>query len=1025
MALLLVVLTAITATFVSGTHAETNVQHRLQAQSDARLALTRMREDIHCALNVQSFAANAYGGYTLSLTEEYNQCAVVDSLAGGGSSIVYLAWCTIPDPAVAGTFDLYRKNGSCDSSGTLEAKGIVIPVSGIWPAGQTGNIWPAAGACQTGYLKTQPVDMAVNPDAVGSPNESYELKDEIALRNSTRSVGCTGVGPVAQLVFTTQPSGAVRNAPFATQPVVTAEDASGNTVTTYSATVTLSIKSGTGTSGAVLSGCSGTLSSGVVVFSGCKIDQTGTGYVLTATDGTFVIDSASFDVSGSVTSLLVAGYPSPTVGGVGHSFTVTAKDAGGTTVSGYVGTVHFTSNDGAATVPLDYTFTAFDNGTHTFTATLRTFGTRSITATDTVTGSVTGTQGGIVVGAGGVASFVVAGYTSPTVGNVSHTFTVTAKDAGGNTVTGYNGTVQFTSSDGTATLPGNYTFLAGDNGAHTFSATLKTFGTQSITATDTVTGSVTGSQTGIVVSYGPAATLVVAGYPSPTTAGAAHPFTVTAKDVGGNTVAGYVGTVHFTSTDGAAVLPADYTFVGADNGTHTFSATLKTSGTQSITATDTVTGSITGAQAGITVSVGPAVSFLVAGYPSPTVGNVGHTFTVTANDAGGNTVTGYVGTVHFTSSDGAAALPVNYTFVGADNGTHTFSATLKTLGTQSITATDTVSGTITGSQTAISVSFGSAVNFVVAGYPSPTGAGTSHTFTVTAKDAGGNTAAGYVGTVHFTSSDGAATLPVNYTFVAGDNGAHTFSATLRNLGVQSITATDTVTGSINGAQTGITVTAGPAATLVVAGYPTPTIAGVSHTFVVTATDAGGNTATGYLGTVTFSSSDAQAGLPANYTFVAGDNGSHTFTAILKTAGTRSITATDTVTGSITGTQSAITVNAAAATQMVFINCSLPSAANTGCTGQPIAMGNGGNMTFAIQIQDPYGNPSAAASAMTITFTNNDATFTITAGAPASITPPATTSGSVTLHHATNGGTDTLKAHSSLALFPDVTLTAKK
>ena len=164
---------------------------------------------------------------------------------------------------------------------------------------------------------------------------------------------------------------------------------------------------------------------------------------------------------------------------------------------------------------------------------------------------------------------------------------------------------------------------------------------------------------------------------------------------------------------------------------------------------------------------------------------------------------------------------------------------------------------------------------------------------MTAKNSAGNTATGYTGTVHFTSSDGAAILPADYTFVAGDNGSHTFTGTLKTLGTRFITATDTVAASITGSQTGITVNAGPATTLVVAGYPSPTTAGVSQTFTVTAKDAGGNIATGYTGTVRFTSSDSAASLPANYAFVAGDNGTRTFTAVLKTAGTRSITATDT------------------------------------------------------------------------------------------------------------------------------------
>ena len=49
-------------------------------------------------------------------------------------------------------------------------------------------------------------------------------------------------------------------------------------------------------------------------------------------------------------------------------------------------------------------------------------------------------------------------------------------------------------------------------------------------------------------------------------------------------------------------------------------------------------------------------------------------------------------------------------------------------------------------------------SLLVADYPGTTTAGTSHIFSVTAKDAFGNTATGYAGTVHFTSSDGQAAL---------------------------------------------------------------------------------------------------------------------------------------------------------------------------------------------------------------------------------------------------------------------------
>jgi hypothetical protein len=86
------------------------------------------------------------------------------------------------------------------------------------------------------------------------------------------------------------------------------------------------------------------------------------------------------------------------------------------------------------------------------------------------------------------------------------------------------------------------------------------------------------------------------------TAGTAFSFTVEVLDVYGNLATGYTGTVAFSSSDTAAVLPAHYTFTAGDGGTHTFAATLKTTGTQSLTATDTLPGGLSGTQTGITVN---------------------------------------------------------------------------------------------------------------------------------------------------------------------------------------------------------------------------------------------------------------------------------------------------------------------------------------------------------------------------------------------------------------------------------------
>src|SRR5438874_11831566 len=70
------------------------------------------------------------------------------------------------------------------------------------------------------------------------------------------------------------------------------------------------------------------------------------------------------------------------------------------------------------------------------------------------------------------------------------------------------------------------------------------------------------------------------------TAGAPFSVTVAAVDADGAPVSSYGGTVHFSSTDGATavVLPADATLT---NGQRTFSVTLATAGSQSLTASDT------------------------------------------------------------------------------------------------------------------------------------------------------------------------------------------------------------------------------------------------------------------------------------------------------------------------------------------------------------------------------------------------------------------------------------------------------
>ena len=129
---------------------------------------------------------------------------------------------------------------------------------------------------------------------------------------------------------------------------------------------------------------------------------------------------------------------------------------------------------------------------------------------------------------------------------------------------------------------------------------------------------------------------------------------------------------------------------------------------------------------------------------------------------------------------------------------------------------------------------------------------------------------------------------------------------------------------------------------------------------MTAQDSYGNTATGYTGIVHFTSSDGAAMLPANYTFVAGDAGVHSFTAASpsKTAGSQTVTGTDTVTGTITGTSSRVTVNAGSATALTIETAANGSGSVIGAK----AVTAGGSFTGYAITRDAYGNFVANPSA---------------------------------------------------------------
>jgi len=82
----------------------------------------------------------------------------------------------------------------------------------------------------------------------------------------------------------------------------------------------------------------------------------------TQSPGTGGVESNILVKPAAASMMTVSGFPSTTIAGVAHDFTVTLKDPYGNIATGYAGKVRFTSSDTRAVLPAKYTFTAADAG---------------------------------------------------------------------------------------------------------------------------------------------------------------------------------------------------------------------------------------------------------------------------------------------------------------------------------------------------------------------------------------------------------------------------------------------------------------------------------------------------------------------------------------------------------------------------------------------------------------------------------------------------------------------------------------
>ncbi len=748
--------------------------------------------------------------------------------------------------------------------------------------------------------------------------------------------------------------------------VVDAVDNFGNIDPTYGKAVTIA------TSPAVTLHGSPTASAqnGVATFTGLSIDTVGT-YTIQASSGSL---TAGATTSVTVTPAPVfqltvtAQPPSPITAADTFGLAIGADDRYGNAISTFSGTVIITLANNPGVTLYGTLSEPTQSGVATFSGlSITKAGNYQIQATSgSLVATTTSTFSVSAAGANQLAFVQQPGNTiaGTTIGPV----TVQVEDASGNVVTTDDSTVTVTLSTGTFADGSNTETAMASNGIATFSnLIIHAEGDYTLAATD---GSLNpGKSSSFTIDPGTASDIVVtSNFSSADVAGTVGTVTVSAYDTYNNLVGSgpdqYLGTVDLGSTDSmVSGLPASYMFVAGDNGSHTFdNVVLKTAGGQTITATDSSDSATTGTSPAVNVVPAAVNSFVVSTSFSNTdvAGTVG-TVTVTAKDSYGNTVGSgpnrYIGTVDISNTrNQATGLPASYVFVAGDDGSHTFdNVDLKTAGGQTITTTDSSDSATTGTSPAVNVVPAAINSFVVStSFSNADVAGTVGTVTVTAKDSYGNTVGSgpnqYIGTVDISDSDNQATgLPVSYVFVAGDGGLHTFSnVILKTAGEQTITVTDSVDGALTDAATVDVIPAAVKDFVVTTTFAKPDPAGTEGTVTVTAKDAYGNTvsagANSYRGTVDLMSTDSNAaGLPASLTFTATDAGTYTFTGVvLKTAGTQTITATDSVSSSIVGS-GVVTVIASVATSLIF------------STPPPTPVIADQNFTIVVWAEDPYHN----------------------------------------------------------------------
>jgi len=182
MAILGVVVGGITTLFASGINADARQTARFQSQQDLRIAMDKMRREIHAACTVST--PGTYNTALTSVTLYFPS----DSCNSGSHSVT---WCT---SANAGAYSLYRI-ASTSCTGATQRFADYLTAGGIFtylpPNSHLGTLNGGTSAITTqdnsSVLPRLHVDMTVSR---GTRNQHpYRIWDDIAFRNGPRACG--------------------------------------------------------------------------------------------------------------------------------------------------------------------------------------------------------------------------------------------------------------------------------------------------------------------------------------------------------------------------------------------------------------------------------------------------------------------------------------------------------------------------------------------------------------------------------------------------------------------------------------------------------------------------------------------------------------------------------------------------------------------------------------------------------------------------------------------------------------------